>query len=391
MHMAGVSYQITTSSYISHFERETIKPVMSEEVSAAGWRVYRLSADAFPKIADDARRMARQIHHFPRFNNIFLLGLVSQFDSYLGDLVRCLAVVMPHIINDSGKQYSAVELLEFGSLEEFKLSIVEREVESVLRTSHEDQFKWLESKIKKPLRDGLHNWPDFIEIFERRNLFAHTNGIVTRTYLAKCQSVGYKTDAGVGEILSADPDYLRDSARTLMEVGVKLSQVLWRVSCNDAENHEEADKLLNNSAFELIKVGMYSSAISILDFAFLPAMKHPRKAILNMMRINLANAHKLSGDIAAAERALSEEDWSPMQEQFQLCVAAVRDDFEEVRRLVPLVPADQISAANYFQWPVFRGLVKRNDYIQFIRERFGDEIVEIYGGSRDDASLSEGN
>jgi hypothetical protein len=116
----------------------------------------------------------------------FLVNLVSQYDSFLGRLIRSLLLLRPEVLNGSEKTLSFSELVEFGSVEAARDHLIEKEVESVLRKSHTEQFEWLENKFKITLREDLSIWPDFVEITERRNLYVHTGGRVSSQYVQTC-------------------------------------------------------------------------------------------------------------------------------------------------------------------------------------------------------------
>ena len=206
----------------------------------------------------------------------------------------------------------------------------------------------------------------------------HAGGIVSKAYLEKCASVGISVEEKVGDRLTASPDYLTRGALALLEVGVKLSQVLARVTDDEAKCHETADRSLNEMSYELIYHGHDSLAISLLEFGMSKPMKHPKKVILHMMRINLANAYKKSGDLTTCKRILNEEDWKATRIDFQICVAAVLDDINELKRLVPDAPADVISPSSYFDWPVFANVSKDEEFVELIRRVHGDEVVSIF-------------
>lgn len=108
----------------------------------------------------------------------FIVSFVSQYDAYLGNLIRQIFITKPDILNSSEKSLQFSDLVTFKSIEEATESIIEKEIETVLRESHFNQFQWLEKKLNMKLRADLPNFPDFIEITERRNLFTHCNGIV---------------------------------------------------------------------------------------------------------------------------------------------------------------------------------------------------------------------
>ena len=66
--------------------------------------------------------------------------------------------------------------------------IFAKEVESILRSSHSDQFLWMERVFSIPLTKGLESWPSFIELTERRNLFVHCDGVVSDQYINVCKN-----------------------------------------------------------------------------------------------------------------------------------------------------------------------------------------------------------
>jgi len=102
--------------------------------------------------------------------------LICQYDAYLGRLVRLLLLSRPEALKSSERKLEVAEVLSFNSLEELRDRALAKEIETLLRLSHADQFKWLEKKFKVELRKELPVWPTFIEVTERRDLFAQGNG-----------------------------------------------------------------------------------------------------------------------------------------------------------------------------------------------------------------------
>ena len=177
----------------------------------------------------------------------FVVSFVSQFDAYIGGIIKSMFLAKPELLNTSEKNILFTELMKFNSIEEAQDFIVEKEVESVLRDSHLKQFIWLENKLGgQTLRKDLPSFSDFIEITERRNLFVHCNGIVSRQYLETCRANQVKniSDITIGKKLNADPAYFNKCYITLFEIGVKLGQVIWRKLL--PQENDKADLHLNN-------------------------------------------------------------------------------------------------------------------------------------------------
>ena len=159
----------------------------------------------------------------------FLVSLVSQYDAFLGSLVR--AILKPHeMLKASGLMLSFSQLSEFNSIADARSYILEKEVENLLRRSHAEQFDWLEEKFNIKLREGLPAWPIFIELTERRNLFVHSDGVASSQYFKVCREHNVTLEKGisVGSRLRVTPGYFEAAYRAVFEIGVKLAHVLCR-------------------------------------------------------------------------------------------------------------------------------------------------------------------
>ena len=150
-------------------------------------RIDRNHMHAINRLFRDVERTSAASTLLPRS---FLVSLVSHYDSFLGLLIETLFLSKPEIVNNSDKILSFSELMGFGSVEAARDHVIEKEIESVLRKSHAEQFDWLETNFKIKLREGLPVWPEFIEVTERRNLFVHTGGQVSAQYLKICRIHG---------------------------------------------------------------------------------------------------------------------------------------------------------------------------------------------------------
>ena len=160
----------------------------------------------------------------------FLAALVGRFDALVGGLVRELFRLQPDALNCSEREFTFAQLVKFDSIDAARKYVVEKEIETLLRKSHSEQFEWLEKKFDIQLRKDLPVWSAFVEITERRSLFVHTDGVASAQYISNCQleNVPLPPETKVGSRLWANQDYFRRAQNVLGEIGVKLSQVLWR-------------------------------------------------------------------------------------------------------------------------------------------------------------------
>jgi hypothetical protein len=158
---------------------------------------YTLTGDASIKAARVQRKTVNAQRAFILLHRSFLTSMVSQYDSFLGRLLRLIFLAKPEILNASEKEMTFAELTKFDSIQAARDFIVEKEVESIIRKSHADHFAWLERILSINLRVDLDAWPPFVELTERRNLFVHCDGVASSQYIAVCKEHNAKLDEGI--------------------------------------------------------------------------------------------------------------------------------------------------------------------------------------------------
>lgn len=306
----------------------------------------------------------------------FIVALVCAYDSLLGKVVRFILESKPAILDDSERTLKVSELFNFSSLEAAREFLIEKEVETVLRRSHTDQFKWLETKLGTPFNKGLKSWPTFVELTERRNLFVHCDGVVSSQYLSMCKLHKCKSEPNLalGTRLPVTKSYFEEAYRCLYEVGIKLAHVIWR-KLYKAE-YGKIDANLNEVSLNLIQKGEYEVAIRVLEFFTEPHMTHSNEMARLVMIVNLAQAHKWKGDTDACKRTLASVDWSASEERFRLAVATLHDEFPAAfRHMRRLKHEDQFHKVYYKEWPVFRELRKHPDFPSVYQECYGEQFI----------------
>lgn len=305
----------------------------------------------------------------------FLVSFVSEFDCFLGALLKVIFTKKPVLLNDSDRQITYTELLAFDSLQDAKDQVLEKEIESILRKSHAEHFSVLENKFDIKLRKGLAIWGDFIEITERRNLFVHSNGVVSSQYIKICKQHG--VDIGgvaIGEQLTVDNAYLKRAYKVIYEISVKLAHVLWRKIFPDERKY--ADNNLNKVCFNLLAKKNNTLASVLLEFAIsLP--KHHSDTIRRMMVINLAQAFKRSEQREKCMEVLKRYDWSATGYEFKLAVAVLNEEFENAAKLLKtVVNAGDISEQEIVEWPLFIEFRETEEFLGIFKDLFDKDYAQ---------------
>ena len=307
---------------------------------------------------------------------IFLCSLVHKYDAYLGRLLRVAFSVKPEILATSQKTLTYTDLAQFGSITAARESLIEREVESVIRDSHVDHFKWMENRFDLPLRRGLSIWPQFVEITERRNLFVHCDGIVSTQYLRVCKQhdVKLRKDLKVGDQLEIDLDYFSKAFDCILEIGIKLGHVLWRKL--KPENTKDADSALHRTSYDLLAEERYELAKMVLHFAT-DTLKHvSSEKIRRINIINLCIAHKFSDEKQKCLSLLDSEDWSACSPEFEIAVAVLKDDYKNATTIMEDMGTNgPVNREEYSTWPLFKSFRESKEFLKTYRKLFGEEFV----------------
>lgn len=316
----------------------------------------------------------------------FVVSLVSQYDAFLGRLIRAVFLIKPELLNASDKNLTLAQLLEFGSIEEAREHILEKEVDGILRKSHVEHFQWMENKFDMPLRKGLDVWPVFVELTERRNLFVHTDGVVSSQYIKVCSDHGVKFDKKpeVGDQLEADPRYFYRAYTALFEIGVKLAQVLWRKF--EPAKIEDADKNLITVGYEPLCEEKYGLAKVIFDFSTVTLKKHANSENRRILIVNRALAYKWGGDEKTARQIVEGEDWSDTSDKFKLAEAVLLDDYPKALAIMKAIGNREDGSPDiddYRTWPLFKELRKTPEFIKLFEEIFGEPLNKVTLSSED--------
>lgn len=315
-----------------------------------------------------------------------LVSLVSLFDAYLARLIRTLFTVKPDILNGSEKIIKLSDLMGYESLDDAREHVISLEIESILRDSHTDQFKWLEGKLGIPLRN-LDAWKVFVEVTERRNLFVHCDGVVNKQYLSVCGSNGCKIEKeiNIGDRLHVDQDYYDIACDCIAEVGVKLAQVMWRKIIPDEKG--KADTSLISVTYNFLLSRDYGLALTLCKFSDIPAVKNDCLENTYYLKLNQAIALKGLQEEEKMNALLVEEDWSVLADKFRLAVAALKEEWEVAGKLMEKIgDKGDFNIHCYRDWPLFRWFRKTDEFKEAYKNVFGEEY-QIIGKAKD----AEGN
>jgi hypothetical protein len=345
-------------------------------VAIHGGKRFTVPPEVHPEFVNVRRKFEQSRKALQIIPRSFLTSLVSHYDAFLGSLIRALFSLKQELLNSSDRSLSFKELTCFDSIESAREFIIEKEVETLLRNSHSEQFKWMENKFGLTLTKDLPSWAPFIEVMERRNLFVHCNGIVSTQYLSVCSE--HKVDCSkvkIGDELQVDQKYFRVAYATVLEIGVKLAHVLWRSQKPD--EMQFADESLNNVCLNLIRDEKYDVAQNLLDFGS-AYKKFGSETVRRTIILNRAQAYKWGAQNEKATEILAAEDWTASNEKFRLANAVLSDHWDEAAGIMrSLGVGGPPTKGDYKEWPIFKQFRTTKQFAAAYKDIFAEPFVEV--------------
>lgn len=306
----------------------------------------------------------------------FVVSLVSQYDAFLGELIRIIFSNNDNLIRNSEKEIKIEDLFTYNTIDEIKLKIIDKEVDSILRDEHCEQLFTIEKKISKllnkefKLTSKFPTLPKFIELTQRRNLFVHTNGMVTPQYLLNKTKFQFDSEGEeINDELGASIKYCRNAFRILYEVAVKLTHVLWRNLYT--EELEESDDSINEIIYNLLNKGQNGLAINISEFATSNSWKHTNQKIRKYILINKLIALNKIGETDEVINIIENEDWS-IGEEFGLAKLILLKNYDESKKMmIDIGPNSKI-----FNQDAYKSFVLFDDFRS--TQQFKEAYEEVF-------------
>jgi len=301
----------------------------------------------------------------------YFLSLYATFDSFTGDLLKVVYTKKPELFKSIDRSMSISEMLIYGSVDDIKKIILSSEIDAFRRKSYVEQFEELEKRFGLTLRK-FNNWSKFVESSQRRNLFAHCDGIVSEQYLAICRNNGsdIPEDLKSGTKLKLSPKYLRESFHLIIEVIMKLGQTIWRKMFPD--EIKDADKQLISTQYDFLCQSYWEDAIIAGDYA-LALPKHSSTVDKIILLINYVIALNNTKDHEKAKKLLASQDWSALCNDFRLAERVLSEDYDAANELMIKIgkTGDFVCEHSYHVWPLF--------YKFRQSEQFLNGYAKIYG------------
>lgn len=338
-------------------------------------KIYGVPADKISLMNSKLKRLGHIKDGISSIPANVLMGLVARFDANVSRLVRYLLAIRKERLAAGDRSISVKDILSANSFEELISDLIEDEIHSIMRGSHEEQIKYIEDNFSIKIKEGFERWPQFVEVFERRNLAAHGEGVANGRYDRICSKANVPANhrLSLGDRVVFPDTYLRYATDVLLEFGVLLIWWLWLK--HDANDAHQAYNKINSATYDMIYEKRYRLASRILNSCLERKTADAPETIRRMMAINLANCCKKINDDDGFKKAISLYDWSASADEYKISVASLRLDVDAVCAIMPKVVSDDtVGKAGFRDWPVFDWVRDDERFVECFKEVFGEPL-----------------
>ena len=299
-----------------------------------------------------------------------LTALTSFLEVLISDLIQIYYSMYPAALPADTRKLSLAELREQGSIEDAVKYLVSREVDGVLYEGLDDQLNYFSKQLKVNLGPLEGEREALVEVFQRRNLLIHNDGVVNRHYMSKVTpELIEKYQAELGTTIVVTENYLTAAIDSIYVTGLALVQLCWR-HWHKAST-EQADSVVNDRLYQTLLDDRFDLTCRMADR--FKGIRFANDDLARRATINHAIALKELERPEEMEAVLSRKDWSACGLGFKIALAALKNEEESFYELLPrAVVAKELLQWHLEEWPLFAHQRSTERFSEAIAGHFGD-------------------
>lgn len=315
-----------------------------------------------------------------------LMMLLVMYEDAISSIYKYLIERFPKaFLADKSITYS--ELMSMNTnIEEIKHRFIDKEIDGIMR---EPISNWYDSFRKRQKANFLFAdelFEKFKEIYYRRNIIVHNQGVVNEVYLGNIKNAKVK----LGERLKVDGCYLEEAFSCTSLVLVDTFFGLRRV----AEDSDELCDWILSYGYDCLIEKKWAQAKYV--FQVLLQDNKMAQSLRITAQINYWIAIKNMEGISAIRKEVTALDVSAMRLQFSVAKEALLNNYNEVSYLLDVcLERREIPAYCIQTWPLFNEFRASPEYERFVERHREEMAVDEYEPARDVEDIltedSEGN
>lgn len=322
-------------------------------------------------------RTLEELHNskaLPVLARSLFMQMFSEFDAFMGALLKVIYLKNQDLLKGISREISLRELFDHKSIDDVKRSMLDKEIETFRRDSYVEQFSNLEKKFQITLK-RFAEYPEFIELSQRRNIFTHNDGVVSEQCVTVCEREGWKFTKrpSTGETLQVGLDYFGRALRVMSQVGFMLAHTLWsKVFPHEQEKLHDS---INEQIYRCLEHKRWRLAGELGTFALSePMRKGVTELNLRIRTINVAIGLKFAEREDEAKRLLNSGDWTASYRDFKLAILVLEEKYDEAITIMLSIgkSGEILQQSSYYSWPLFHKFRERPEFYSTYEKIYGE-------------------
>lgn len=239
-----------------------------------------------------------------------LINLIVFFELLISRVLHTHITKFPEIMSIKDKTLSLEDIRKLGSFEDAEKYLIDQEVEGIMYGSLDKWYKYLTDKVKITISYFQKNKELISEIFQRRNIVVHNDGIVNSIYF-KNVNVDLRKDISLGDKINVDREYINKSISIIENVGILILLEMWRKA--EKKSQERVDEIMGEG-YTLMLDEDWSLAANLYDFCSNEISISAEDKL--MSKVNYWLCMKRSGQYEILKKEIEEADFSPYNKNF---------------------------------------------------------------------------
>lgn len=318
-----------------------------------------------PQMLDLFQRMQHvQLSH-ELIRQSVLITLTSSFELLLSNLLHRFYKRYPGALPPSDKGMSIHQLIKFDSISEAVESVVTQRVDALMRATP-DNWKTIFIRTYDVDMNNLigGRWQALVEVFQRRNLLVHNDGIVDEQYYRHIQKRA-SPSITIGDRLDVTSDYLEDALMLFTHLGCTLIDSCW--TRERPQEHELREESLLKIVLDCLLTGRWTIAERLCRYALSRESTSQDSELV--YKVNLWLAQKRLGQWDQVKDEVEAADTGTLSPINALAIHSLCEDHESFFRALPVALESGFSEQDLRSWPVFqemRGLPEFENHLSEI-------------------------
>lgn len=354
--------------------------------TADGGVRIEIPGEANKRFADAIKGLSANSSHQTLLYRNCLISLISSAEWFLSQVLSQFFKAYPDAAGIRDKTLTLEDLRRIGSIEEAQEYLVALRVDEIMWGGFDDWMKFLKGTVKLSMGYMVSDEKALVEVFQRRNVMVHNNGVVHPSYLAKVDEA-LRKDVVAGTDIEVNPSYLFEAINLVEKNFLLIAAELWKKLL---PKDEARPLITNDQTMKALFAERYTVASGLSRFQ-MEDRQIPDKWI-TYGKLNYWQTEKWAGRFDAVAEEIKSADFSGKDDLSQMArYVLINETQAACKLLAPVFAASKLTVNDLEEWPIFKEFRRNERVTEFIEAEKAKMSATIQISSEQMENVSDEN